>query len=415
MQTSDIVVIDPCCDGGICHYTFALSNALAARGQKVSLVTSRAPYELAQLPRRFERVPLLHHPYQGRETLGQRLIRRASPEAANRRYGAQVGAFLKNAKPRVVHQQWLNDLPTEPMFWDAMQRRAGRPLPLIYTAHNVFPHEATLEVQRAYRKVYERPQRIIVHGETLRAAAIEEAQVAPEKLRVLPHGHYHFLADAFPVPSKAEARALLELDSNDRVILFFGFVRTYKGLDILLLALERLLREPSSGKIKLLMAGALPDRQKWASSLYGGLARGLKVQDSVRVHDAYIALSEMGRYFAAADVVAFPYREGSQSGALQLAYAFERPVVATCVGSLPEAVEPRETGLLVPPEEPELLAQSLRDLLDDPALAARMGKRGREWSGDVCSWDKIAARTLEIYDDSDEAGGSPSSQKARAA
>lgn len=396
----DVVVLDPTGDGGITHYSFGLCNALAKGGQKVALVTSLGAYELEKFERQFEIVHLLHNKYKSRDTTLTRALKRFAPEAMRRRQGALVGDFLRASAPRAVHQQWPTEVATEPLFWSAMRKKAGLDFPLIYTAHNAFPHEATPQNKREFCELYRHPQAIIMHGQSLRQRAIEEAGIAPEKLHVLPHGHYHFLADQFPVPDAQSARSSLELEENDRVALFFGFIRDYKGLDVLLLAIERLLREKqgSRGRLILLVAGSLPDRQAWDKSLYGGLARSLKISESVRVHAQYIDLSEMGRFFAASDVVCFPYRDGSQSGSLQLAYAFGKPVIVARVGSLPEAVVEGETGLLVAPEDPQSLAQALLEVLDDPARARQMGVRGREWSGDVCSWERIAARTLEIYE-----------------
>lgn len=394
-----IVVFDPNHEGGVCHYSFGLCNALAARGHAVSLVSTRRRYELEKLPRRFDLIPLVR--LEG-DTQIQRIVKRLSPLRASRQAGAQIGAFVKSVKPIAVHQQWLCDPRTEPNLWDAMQKAAGAPVPLIYTAHNIFPHEVTPEEKPIYRAAYQRPARIITHGENLRREAIEDAHVPAEKLSVVRLGHYHFLADQFPIPTPEDARRSLGLESDDRVLLFFGFVRGYKGLDVLLLALEKLLSQRSSGargRVRLLIAGKLPAGQKWHHSFFGGLSRALKIDDSLVVRDDYISLDDMGRYFAASDIACFPYRDGSQSASLQLAYAFSKPVVVARVGSLPEAVVEGETGLLVPPEDPQPLAEALASLVDDPDLCRKMGARGREWSGDECSWEKIAAQTLQIYEE----------------
>ena len=394
---SDIVVINATGGGGITHYTFGLCNGLAGQKQKVALVSTQSAYELEAFPRAFEIKHLIHDKYQSRETNFDRLMKRLSPERTRRRQGTQVGEFLRQAAPRAVHQQWPTEVTTEPLFWDAMRHKAGGSFPLIYTAHNVFPHDATPQSERAFRELYRHTQAIIMHGEALRQRAIAQAGVAPEKAYVVPHGHYHFLADQFETPTMSQARAALGLEDEDRVALFFGFVREYKGLDVLLLAMERLLRDRKGGPIKLLVAGMMPNQQTWEASVYGGLTRALKISDAVKVHAQYIPMSEMGRYFAAADVACFPYRDGSQSGALQLAYAFSKPVIVARVGSLPEAVVEGETGLLVEPEDPQSLTDALIQMLSDPEKARQMGERGRQWSGDVCSWDAIAARTLEIY------------------
>jgi glycosyltransferase involved in cell wall biosynthesis len=319
--------------------------------------------------------------------------------------GRQVGLIAKRAGAQVVHQQWLINPPLEATIWRAMRKAIRRSVPLIYTAHEVFPHEPALgEVgdQQLYRALYREPERLIVHGETLRRQAIEDAGVAPERVQVVRHGNAHALADAVGAPSAAEARRSLGLDRGDRVILFFGFVRQYKGLDVLLLALERLRRRPGMERAVLLLAGFLHRTERaaprsWEGSYYGGLARSLRLDSALRVATDYIPIEEVGRYFAAADVICLPYRGGSQSGVIQLAYAFARPVVVTRVGSLAEAVDDGRSGLLVPPEDPEALADALEQLLADRAAAEAMGREARVWSGERFTWRTIAQETLQLY------------------
>ena len=392
-------MVDPTSGGGITHYTYGLCNALARAGAGVTLVTSQSPYELEGFAREFEVIRLLYNKYQNNDGWRERALGRLRPAGVVRGRGAQVGAIVRARGAQVVHQQWPTQAATEPLFWQGLRSRAGADWPLVYTAHNPFPHEITPQIEADFRELYRHPQALILHGRALGERAIEEAGVAPARVHVVPHGNYHFLADQFPTPDASSARAALGLQAEDRVALFFGFVREYKGLDVLLLALERVLRERGGGgRVKLLVAGALPDQRAWENSFYGGLGRALGLGDALRVHTQYIALSEMGRFFAAADVACFPYRDGSQSGALQLAYAFGKPVIATRVGSLPEAVLEGETGLLVNPEDPQELAQALWQMLDDPQRARSMGARARQWSGDAFAWDAIAARVLEVYE-----------------
>ena len=396
-----IVVINPPIEGGIYQYTFALCNALAAAGCQVSMLISPGKYELANVKRGFEIVPLLQTgPRQNR--LPQKMVRRAvarlRPNLWHQRLGKQIGQYVLAQKADIVHQQWAGDVDAEPVLWEAMRRQFRTPVPLVYTAHNVWPHEASPRMEEQYKALYTHPDRIVVHGKTLQRQMITEAAVPERKVSIIPLGNYHHLAAAAPAVPAAEARARLNLPADAKVILFLGFIRFYKGLDVLLLAFERLLRRRTGGMYRLLVVGTLSDAT-WDHSLYGGLCRSLKIADSVQVQQSYVPTEDFGLYFAAADAVCCPYRDGSQSAALQLAYSYRKPVVATTVGSLPESVVEGQTGLLVKPEEPDELADALEAILSDPERCRQMGEYAYQWAAEELSWDKIAQQTLQLYQD----------------
>ena len=154
-----------------------------------------------------------------------------------------------------------------------------------------------------------------------------------------------------PIPQH-EARAQLNLSPDEPVLLFFGFVRRYKGLRHLIQALA-IVRH--SLPAKLLVVGEFWEDER----PYRALVEQLGIADAVQFVNAYVSNEEMPRYFSAADLVVMPYLEATQSGVAQLAIGFEKPMIATSVGGMPEAVLDGETGLIVPPADPEALAQAI--------------------------------------------------------
>ena len=127
-----------------------------------------------------------------------------------------------------------------------------------------------------------------MHGEALCRQAIDEAGVEPERIRMVKHGNAHDLADRLGAPPAEQARSSFGLTERDKVILFFGYVRPYKGLDVLLLALDRLRRRPGMNRVVLLVGGFLPSAdwssgRGWDQSFYGGLTRSLKLESALRV------------------------------------------------------------------------------------------------------------------------------------
>lgn len=195
---------------------------------------------------------------------------------------------------------------------------------------------------------------------------------------LVPHPVYDLFGERI---DKIAARRTLGLPEREPILLFFGFVRDYKGLDLLLDAL------PSIRK-------RLPARLLVLGEFYSGKERTLEqirrlgLSDVVTLEDGYVPNERVSLYFSAADVVVLPYRSATQSGIVPIAYQLERPVICTDVGGLAEVVEHGRTGLICPPLDVEALAQSVirfyeEDLED--ALVAGIREKRIEYS-----WDRMA-------------------------
>jgi glycosyltransferase involved in cell wall biosynthesis len=166
---------------------------------------------------------------------------------------------------------------------------------------------------------------------------------------LIPHPIY----DTFgKVVSKEEARQKLKIQQGEKVILFFGFIRKYKGLDILFEAMaDDRIRKAG---IKLLVAGEYYGDEKWYNELIGKL----DIQEQLILNTSFIRDEEVADYFCAADVVVQPYRNATQSGVTPLAYHFEKPMIVTGVGGLPDLVPHEKVGLVAQPD-PRSLADAI--------------------------------------------------------
>ena len=163
----------------------------------------------------------------------------------------------------------------------------------------------------------------------------------------------HPLFDNFgPKLSKDQAIKRLNLDPSFHYLLFFGFIRDYKGLDLLLKAMahEELKKQP----LKLIVAGEFYTN----SQPYLDLIQDLHLQDKVILYDRFIADQEVGSYFCAADIVVQPYKDATQSGVTQIGYHFEKPMLVTNVGGLPEIIPDQKIGYVVEPDA-EAIARAL--------------------------------------------------------
>jgi len=167
----------------------------------------------------------------------------------------------------------------------------------------------------------------------------------------------------------------LGFDENSLVLLFFGYVRKYKGLDILIEAFPKILS--AIPNTKLLIVGEFYDNP----SEYFELIRKLKIEDRVKVINQFVANEEVGKYYQAADLVILPYRSATQSGILNIAYGFSKPVIVTDVGGLAEFVDESKTGFVVEPNSPDAITDGVQKFLSSKVqtnFAVHIQERNRK-------------------------------------
>jgi glycosyltransferase involved in cell wall biosynthesis len=261
-----------------------------------------------------------------------------------------------------------------PQFW-TMARHIKRhsTAEIVFYCHNALEHETAYPKVLVTKKVLRLADRILTQSEqeseTVRRLLGRDNIVTAYHPTINLSGPKHL--------TKQAARELLHVQG--RVLLFFGFVREYKGLDVLLEAVALVHRQIP---VTLLVVGEFwEDPHK-----YRQLIRRLGLDKAVIVVERYVPNEEVGRYFAAADLVVQPYRSATGSGICQLAYGYGRPVIATSVGSLAEVIEDNVNGRLVPPLDAAALSQAIMDSLDEERLsvltanAAKVGERF-SWEG----------------------------------
>ena len=164
-------------------------------------------------------------------------------------------------------------------------------------------------------------------------------------LQFCPHPLYDNFGE---VISQKKAQKKLNLDSDYKYLLFFGFIRDYKGLDLLLKAMSRL--KDNNHKIKLIVAGEFYSNEK----TYLDLIEELKIKEQLVLATDFIPDSKVSLYFSAADLIVQPYKSATQSGVTQIAYHFEKPIITTDVGGLAEIVPDGKVGYVVQPNEVEI-------------------------------------------------------------
>lgn len=252
---------------------------------------------------------------------------------------------------------------------------------IICIADNVIPHEHRLGDKLFTRYFLKRCDGFITMSEKV---MLDLRTFEKEKPAMLVQ---HPLYDTFgDIISKEEARTYLGLPQHQKISLFFGFIRKYKGLDLLLRAMkdERIKKE----NIKLLIAGEFYEDEHF----YTGIIREANGQDSIILKNSFIADSEVKYYLCAADCVVQPYRAATQSGVTPLAYHFEKPMIVTNVGGLPTLVPHKQVGLVCEPE-PTSIADAILEFynLGEEFFVPNLRNEKQKYS-----WSNLAKAITEL-------------------
>ena len=296
----------------------------------------------------------------------------------------KVGNEIKNLEPDVlVVRYWLPLMG--PALGTILRRiKKNKHTKIICIADNVVPHEKRIG-DHAFTKYFIKPvDAFITMSEKVMTDLRSFTRTKPAVLQ--PHPLYDVFGEAV---SKAEARTHLNINQNDFIFLFFGFIRKYKGLDLLLEAIAKLKNtQLQTINYKLLIAGEFYEDRK----LYDDLIEQLGIKDDLVLKTEFIADSEVKYYFCAADAVVQPYRHATQSGVTPLAYHFERPMIVTNVGGLPAYVPHGKVGFVCDPNASSI-ADALQQMLQTGA--AQFLPQLREEKNKY-SWSKMTEAILKL-------------------
>jgi glycosyltransferase involved in cell wall biosynthesis len=349
-------------------YDHALCDALGKAGAEVTLITSRFAYGPVPPADEYVRRELFYRAALGPP--GSR-VRAASKLAEHVPDMLRYRRLARDAD--VVHFQWLTVQHLDAHLLPARRSASGAARPLVLTAHDVLPREPRPGQLAAQRRLYERFDAIVVHSAHGRNRLTGELGIDPECVHVIPHGAFAHLADCPPQSPPFE--------TEKPVVLCFGLMRPYKGIDLLLDAWH-----------------GIDDAELWIAGMpkfdIAPLRRAAPA--NVRFVPRFIDDTELPAYLQRADLVVLPYREIDQSGVLFTALAFGKPLLLSDVGGFPE-VAATGAARTFPAGDVTALHLALRELLSEPAALSAMAERARAAAAGVYSWDAIARRTLGLY------------------
>lgn len=379
-----IVVIEFAGKGGMIHYVFQLCRAMADAGADVTLITSKQ-FELAALPRNFNVEPTidLWDPKVNDAGPITRKLRRVARAVRYYRQWLRVIRRVAALKPDVVQ---VGDIPFPLDLLPLRLLRRKAPF-FADICHNVNPFDAAGGFGRSrwkrffYRRIYALFDIVFVHFD--RNEAEFAKSFGSRRTAIIKHGNeglFEELRD--PAVDAAALRKRLGIGAEP-VVLFFGTLSRYKGVDVLLDAFPRIRRETGA---RLVIAGY--PLQDFAFP---------RDSDSVTLVPEYVKSEEVAAWMELASVIVFPYRDIYQSGAIHVAQTFGVPTVASAVGAMQDVVEHEISGLLVPPENADALATAIIRLLNDRELASRLGSRFAADARGPFSWRANAEIVLGNY------------------
>jgi glycosyltransferase involved in cell wall biosynthesis len=287
----------------------------------------------------------------------------------------------------LLHAQWWS-LPLAVIYFCICGIFKLRGKPVVFTVHNVLSHDGSRLYKTASQLLFRLGDHFIVHTEKNRQQLITCYGIRSGKISVIPHGSLDFHVRNQIDPLKV--REGLGIAPNQKVVLLFGAIRPYKGVNTAIEAFSKVVEDVPEAV--LLIAGKL--WQSWQP--YQLMIERLAIDKVVKTYIDYVPSGDVHKYFEAADLVILPYEQfDSQSGVGSTAVSFRKPMIVSNVGGLPDLVSERRW--VVPPKNPLALSRAIIDCLTDPALLARMTADSEKVAARL-SWTGIAEQTIALYD-----------------
>ncbi len=330
--------------GGIASSSERLAQELQAAGHEVTIYSFSLQYPSVLFPGKTQ---------YSSDAAPRDLTIQTKINSINPLNWLQVGNEIRNLKPDLILTRYW--LPFMSPSLSTIIRRAKKNghTKAIAIADNIIPHESRLFDESLTRYFINSVDAFIVMSRSV--AADIKTFTDKKRTRYIPHPIYDNYGE---LTEKNIAKQELGLEVATQYVLFFGFIRDYKGLDLLLRAFAH--KDLRAKNIKLLIAGEYYSNEAY----YQQIIKQLRLQSKVVLHTEFIPHDKVKYYFGAADIISQPYKTATQSGISQLAYHFEKPMLVTNVGGLPEIVEHGKVGYVVPPNEQEI-SEALLDFYEN--------------------------------------------------
>ncbi|HEV2647180.1 MAG TPA: glycosyltransferase family 4 protein [Acidobacteriaceae bacterium] len=290
--------------------------------------------------------------------------------------------------PDIIHVQFLpmlrSRLPIDRWFVEICRSRGSK---IVLTVHDLLPHDTGEAHKAIYAHLYRSVDAIICHSDSILTRLTTEFAIPESKISVIPHGPFFY---DLP-PANDHALQSFALNPESTIVLWQGIIFPYKGIDLLLEAWQQV--EALCPHACLVIAGT------GAPELLDQIRTQVASLDlqRVRLHFRFISTEELVALYRRADIVVYPYRAITTSGALATGLALGKTIVATDLPVFRELLTDGQNALLVPPQQAAALASALTTLLQDPSLRDRLAKQVHSMRFGDESWLAIAQQTAAVY------------------
>ncbi len=383
----EILVMDPWCLTP--YYTTALVGGLLRRRLRVRLASPVYDLDPGCYERNGIRADAGLFSLVGRRRIGSRGLRQAAKLgegclnllAFGARFGVRAPQVLHIHQVRLLQEGFSLELGL--MRW--ARRRGAR---TVHTVHNLLPHDSGQRHREAFLRFYGAMDGLIAHSAEIKDRLVSEFGLAPERIWVIPHGP---LFDDRSL-AREEARRRLGLEAGRPVALCQGIIRAYKGIPFLLEA-WRQVQAAHPGALLVIAGQGDPGQMEEIRRLCSEWG----LEQSVRLELEFLSVPRVLEWYSASDVVVYPYREITTSGALMTGVAQERAIVATRIPYFEKILREEENSLLAPYGDAAALSGALLRVLGDTALRDHLAAGVGALRRSVFGWDEIAALTEEAY------------------
>ncbi|HOJ19880.1 MAG TPA: glycosyltransferase [Ignavibacteriaceae bacterium] len=309
------------------------------------------------------------------------------------KYLLNIIKLIRKEKYDVVHFQFFRRRRIESLFFVLLKLWG---INLAYTVHDISPLDESKLDHLFNLIVYKISDILFVHSNSNKKTLAQQTKLNEEKIKVMPHGDFdNYIPDK--ILTKSEARNIFGLSQQQNVILFFGAIKEYKGLDILSNSITL-----ASKKIKnlaLIIAGEAGDEETRNIVIKcKEILSQLSKEVQVVFHDKFIPVAEVANYFIASDVVVLPYRRVTHSGIPHLAFTFGRPIITSNVGDFEEIIDEGRSGFVLPSNTPENLSEKIIQIFSDESKLEEM----RNYVKNICAkkytWKDSAESLIPVYE-----------------
>jgi glycosyltransferase involved in cell wall biosynthesis len=294
------------------------------------------------------------------------------------------------SRPDVIHVQYLPmlkwQLPLDLWFLEFCRNRGSK---IVLTVHDLLPHDTGEAYKQTFDELYRVADGIICHSDHVRARLEAEFFVPEEKISVIPHGPFFY---DLPASGLEQTLQSFEVERDKVLVLWQGIIFPYKGIDLLLRSWQQV--EANVGDACLVIAGT------GAPELLDQIRGQVKDLDlkRVKMHFRFISTEELVALYRTSDVVVYPYRAITTSGALATGLALGKAIIASDLPVFRELLTDRENAFLVDPQNSVELAGALTELTQDRELREQFARKVREMNFGDQSWLSIAKKTIQTYE-----------------